>query len=330
MILKFLMFLGIVVASASAAEQANPGMNVLSGSLIAKLDDGLKEVNLYLDHGGVWPRITTDSFAAKHNISNQKDLALLSEHLLRILHATAEAKSPDNLDALEGEATLLFALAEKLWKADGYRNKATALLCCEFASLRCAKMVILSNGERMGPALPPLFRVRSSNDMLILFTSLMEENASLAESGMGAKLATELIAGDTWIEMLANLRKIQLNESTVGTLFNELVSLQMDPIGSIVSGDDVSALVFHYGWAQVMHESMLPALALYLKRGGSIDVLISEPANATKFVEVMKDGAYKYSIKPVMSGKVKGGQLAGLADSVRRPDGVLIRLFGVK
>lgn len=36
----------------------------------------------------------------------------------------------------------------------------------------------------------------------------------------------------------------------------------------------------------MIHESMLPALAMDLKNGGSVETLVKESANATKFEEV--------------------------------------------
>lgn len=312
-----------------AEEKNDRSLEIPLQPLIVAMDEGgLEGVVSFLDKGGKWPRITTDSFASKNEIANQKDLVGLSDRLLHMLRDRAAAESPTGIGALEKDAGMLFSLGGRLWESDGYRNRAMALVCSEFASYRCAQIILLSKGENMGPARPGIFKVRSSKDMLALFVSLIPENAQLADSGLGKNLVQEPVAGETWIEMLAALRKIELGEGTVGVRFDESVTLGMALTGRIVSSENISALVFHQGWAQVIHESMLPALAMYLKNDGSLETLLSEPTNAKKFKDVMKDGFYRFSEAPVMNGRVGEGELSGLVAGIQSPNGIFLRLFG--
>jgi hypothetical protein len=188
--------------------------------------------------------------------------------------------------------------------------------------------VILTKGQKMGPALPAVFNVRNPGDMLTLFIWGIPEIAPLAGSGLKEKLEKEPVTGNTWLEMLVALRKIELGGSTVGKRFNEEVSLRMERLSVIVSRENLSSLVFHQGWARVIHESMLPALAMYLRNNGSLDTLRNEPVNATKFEAVMKEGVYRFSTKPVMRDFVDGDQLAGFVENLQNPDGISKRLFG--
>jgi hypothetical protein len=297
--------------------------------LIEALDKGgIDTLNTYLDSGGKWPRITTDSFAMKERITQQKELVALSDRLIHLLRERAEAEPASDVNTLEIEALLLFSLGEKLWLADGYRNRVVALLCREFATYRCGKIVILSQGEKMGPACPPVFNVRSSGDMLSLFIWGIPEIAPLSESGLKEKLQIEPVTGESWLEMLSAIRKIDLGGLTVGEKFNDSVSLRMDLMGTIASSENLSSLIFHQGWSHVVHNSMLPALAIYIKNKGSLETLRMEPVNATKFKKVMKNEARHFSTKPVMWGKVGGDQLAGLVEDLQSQGGVAKRLFG--
>jgi len=165
--------------------------------------------------------------------------------------------------------------------------------------------------------------------MLALFVSEIPEIAQLANSGLKEKLEKEPVTGESWIEMLVSIREIELEGSTVGERFNnEIVALRGTPIGTIISHEDLCSLVFHHGWAYVIHTSMLPALAKYLRNGGSLDTLKNEPANATKFKDVMKDAMFRFSTKPVMRGKVGGDQLSSLVEDLHKPGGIWKRLFG--
>ena len=97
-----------------------------------------------------------------------------------------------------------------------------------------------------------------------------------------------------------------------------------------ISKENISSLVLHYGWSQLNHEEVLPALAMYLKNGGSLEMLMKEPANATKFEDIMKNGTYQFSMTPVMSGIVSGGVLAVFVEDIQSPQGITKRLFGMK
>ena len=318
-----------LVACGAAADQPARKPDLPLEPLIEALDTGgLEKLNSHLDGGGKWPRITSDSLAAKEGITRQGELVALSDRLLRALRERAKAEVPVEIKALESDAGLLFSLGEKLWKADGYRNRATALLCCEFASCRCGQILILTKGGKMGPALPAVFIVRNPGDMLTLFIWGIPEIAPLAGSGLKEKLEKEPVTGNTWLEMLVALRKIELDGSTVGKLFNEEVSLRNEFLGTIISREDLSSLVMHQGWACVTHDAMLPALAMYLRNNGSLEQLRNEPTNATKFEAVMKDGVYRFSTKPVMRGLVGVGHMATFVEDLQNPDGISKRLFG--
>jgi hypothetical protein len=267
--------------------------------------------------------------AAKEGITRQGELVALSDRLLRALRERAKAEVPVEIKALESDAGLLFSLGEKLWKADGYRNRATALLCCEFASYRCGQIVILTKGQKRGPACPSVFIVRNPGDMLTLFVWGIPEIAPLAGSGLKEKLEKEPVTGNTWLEMLVALRKIELDGSTVGKRFNdEIVAFRGSAIGAIIAREDLSSLVMHQGWAYVTQDAMLPALAMYLRNNGSLEQLRNEPTNATKFEAVMKDGVYRFSTKPVMRGMVNGDHLAIFVEALQNPGGISKRLFG--
>jgi hypothetical protein len=329
-IIKSLIFLSLSFL-ATAEEQSASADALQLKPLVEALDKGgLVNLNSYLDEGGKWPRITTDSFATKNKITNQKELVALSDHLVGLLRDRVEAKPSSEIKALESEAKLLFALSEKLWKADGYRNRIVSLLCCDLASHRCGNIIIVSRGEKVGPQRPDVFKVRNSVDMLNLFIAMIPEHKDLSGSGFDKVLVDTPVKGETWLEMIAALRKIELGESTVGKKFNETVALPFSFLGTNLSKENIGALVFDYGWEQVMYESMLPALAMYLKNGGSLDILLKEPTNAKKFEDIMKNGIYRFSLRPVMSGIVDGDQVAGLVETVQNPERLSQRLFGIK
>ncbi len=291
---------------------------------------GLPSLNTYLDEGGKWPRITTDSFATKNKITNQKELVALSDRIVSLLRDRAESEPSLKIETLESEAKLLFALSEKFWKADGYRNRVASLLCSELASLRCGKIVILSRGEKIGPPRSEIFKVRNSGDMLDLFVTLIPENADLSDSGLSEAILAKPVKEETWLEIIAALRKIELSGTTVGKKYDEPVRLGVAILGGIISKEDNSALVLHYGWSQLNNEKVLPALAMYLKNGGSLETLIKEPANATKFEDVMKNGTFQFSMTPVMSGLIDGDLVALFAEDIQSPKRVTKRLFGIK
>lgn len=319
------MFSCLAVCAVAEHEPTQTPDLILTPLIEAMDKGGLEKLNSTLNDGGNWPRITSDYFASKMHVAKQKELVALSESILRLLKDRAKALPSADIKLLDSEAFLLFSLGEKLWKADGYRNRAIALICSELATYRCGRIAILTKGEKLGPAQPEIFNVRNSSDMLRLFIWGIPENALLAESGLKEQLKKEPVGGDSWIEILAALRKIKIAGSIVGERYNDAVSLQMKPLGTIISSEDLSSLVLHHGWAHVTHESILPELAMYLKNGGSLETLIKEPANATKFNEVMKNGVYRFSMMPVMHGNVAGCQLTSLIES---PGGISMRLFG--
>lgn len=250
---------------------------------------GIENLNIYLDSEGKWPRITTDSLAMRDGNARQKELVALSDRLLKLLIDRVRAEAPAELKPLESEAAQLFFLGEKLWLAGGYRNQVQALLCSQLATYRCAKIVILTKGGNLGPARPAVFNIRDSGDMLKFFISGIPEVESLSKSGLKEKLEKTPVSGKSWLKILAAVREIELDGSTVGARFNEIVAFRMQPIGSITSSEDLCSLVFHQGWARVAHDSVLPALAMYLTNSGSLEQLRKEPANAPKFEEVMKE-----------------------------------------
>jgi hypothetical protein len=329
-IIKLLTFLSLA-SLAIAADQHSVGDEIQLKPLNEALDKGgLARLNSYLDEGGKWPRITTDSFATKNKITSQKKLVALSDRLVGLLRNRAETDASSEIEALESEVKLLFSLGEKLWKADGYRNRVLSLLCCDLASHRSGKIVIVSRGVKMGPKCPDVFKVSKSVDMLNLFVSMIPEHADLSESGLDKLLVHTPVKGETWLEMIAALRKIEFGGITIAEKFQDVVTLRADFIGNIISREDLSSLVFHYGSTQMLHESMLPALAMYLKNDGSLEILLKEPANATKFEEVMKNGVYQFSTTPLMSCNINGSSLALLVDSIQSSERLNQRLFGVK
>ncbi|MBB5353915.1 hypothetical protein HNR46_004180 [Haloferula luteola] len=329
-IIKLLFYLSLTYFANSEAQSASAEAFPLKllGEAIEK--GGLAGLNSYLDEGGKWPRITTDSFATKNKIINQIELVALSNRLVGLLRERAEEEPSSEINTLESEAMLFFALGEKLWRADGYRNRLVSLLCCDLASHRCGKIIILSRGKKMGPQRPDVFTVRNSGEMLKLFVKMIPENKGISESGLDDLLADAPVNGETWLEMIVAIRNIKLVESTVGNRFNEAVALPSSFLGSNIFKENIGALVFDYGWEQVMHESMLPALAVYLKNGGSLKTLLEEPTNATKFEGVMKNEIYHFSMNPVMSGIVNGDQIAGLVEAIQSPENLSQRLFGIK
>ena len=329
-IIKSLIFLSLTFL-ATAEEQSAIVDEVPLKPLVEALDNGgLANLNSYLDKGGKWPRITTDSFATKNKITTQKELVALSDRFVGLLRDRAEAEPSSEIEALVSEAKLFFALGEKLWKAEGYRNRVVSLLCCDLASHRCGKIIVVSRGEKLGPQRPDVFKVPKSVDMLNLFVAMIPEHADLADSGLDKLLVDAPVKGDTWLEMIAALRKIELGGSTVRKKIEDAVALRADFLGKIIYREDLSSLIFHYGSMQMMHESMLPALAMYLKNGGSLEILLKEPANATKFEEIMKNGIYRFSMTPLMSGIVDGGQISGLVETIQNPERLSQRLFGIK
>lgn len=329
-IIKLLIFLSFTFLAAAEEKSASVDAVPLKPLIEAMEKGGLANLNSYLNEGGKWPRITTDSFATKNKITNQKELVALSDRLVSLLRDRAEVEPSSEIEALESEAKLFFALGEKLWKATGYRNRVVSLLCCDLASHRCGKIVVVSRGEKLGPQRPDVFRVPNAVEMLNLFIAMIPEHADLSESGLDKLLVDTPVKGDTWLEMIAALRKIELGGATVAKKFEDAVALRANFLGKIISKEDLSSLIFHYGSVQMMHESILPALAMYLKNGGSLEILIKEPANATKFREVMKNGVYQFSMTPVMSGVVDGGQIAGLVETIQSSERVSQRLFGIQ
>lgn len=329
-IIKSLIFLSLTVI-ATAEEQSASVDEVPLKPLVEALDKGgLANLNSYLDEGGKWPRITTDSYATKNKITSQKELVALTDRLVGLLRDRAKAEPSSEIEALESEAKLFFALGEKLWKADGYRNRVVSLLFCDLASHRSGKIVVVSRGEKLGPQRPDVFKVPKSVDMLNLFVTMIPEHTDLSESGLDKLLVDTPVKGETWLEMIAALRKIELEGSTVSKRFEDAVALRANFLGKIISREDLSSVVIHYGSLQMMHESMLPALAMYLKNGGSLEILLKEPANATKFEEIMKNGIYRFSMIPLMSGNINGSSLAVLVETIQSPERLSQRLFGIK
>lgn len=329
-IIKSIIFLSLTFFAAAEEQSASADAVPLKPLIEAMDQGGLANVNSYLDEGGKWPRITTDSFATKNKITNQKELVNLSDRLVGLLRDRAEAEPSSEIEALESEVKLFFALGEKLWKADGYRNRVVSLLCCDLASHRCGKMVIVSRGEKLVPQRPDVFKVPKSVDMLNLFLAMIPEHTDLSESGLDKLLVDTPVTGDTWLEMIAALRNIELGGSTVAKKFEDAAALRANFLGKIVPKEDLSSLVFQYGSMQMMHESMLPALAMYLKNGGSLKILLKEPANATKYEEIMKNGIYRFSMTPLMSGNVNGSSLAIFVETIQSPERLSQRLFGIK
>lgn len=327
---KSLIFLSCTFFANAEEQPANTDAVPLKPLIEAIENGGLASVHTYLDEGGKWPRITTDSFATKNKITNQKELVALSDRFFNLLRDRAKAEPSSEIETLESDAKLFFALSEKLWKADGYRNRVLSLLCSELATCRCGKIIILSRGEKMGPQRSEIFKVHNSGDMLNLFVAMIPENAELSNSGLREVLLDKPVKEETWLEIIAALRKIEIAGTTVGGKFNESVRLGVGCLGMIISKENISSLVLHYGWSQLNHEEVLPALAMYLKNGGSLEMLMKEPANATKFENIMKNGTYQFSMTPVMSGIVSGGLVAVFVEDIQSPQGITKRLFGMK
>ena len=328
--LKSLLFLSCTFFAVAEEQPASADTVPLKPLIEAMEKGGLASLSAYLNGGGKWPRITTDSFAIRNKISNQKELVDLSDRLVSLLRDRAGAESSADIKILESEAKLLFALSEKFWKADGYKNRVASLLCSELASLRCGKIVILSSGENMGPKRSEIFKIHNSADMLKLFVTMIPENDDLSNSGLSEALAANPVNEETWLEIIAALRKIELDETTVGEKFDESVKLGVACLGMIISKENISSLVLHYGWSQLNHEEVLPALAMYLKNGGSLETLMKEPANATKFRAVMKNGTFQFSMTPVMSGIIDGDLVSLYVESIQSPQEITRRLFGIQ
>jgi len=298
--------------------------------LIEILDNGgLEKLVGFFNNGGDWPKISTDSFAARQRIHNQKELVALSDRLLRLIQDRAKAEMPAKIEELESEAGLFFSMADGLWKADGYRNRAMAVLCSEFASYRCGQIVILTKGEKMGPSRPGVLDASKAVDLLNLFVKGIPEIEILADSGLKEKLEKAPVSGGSWLEMLVAISKTELNGSVVGERFrDQFVLFRGEPIAALISKEDLCSLVFHEGWSHVIQDSMLPALAMYLKNNGSLDTLRKEPANATKFEAVMKNAVFRFTTAPVMSGRVGGDRLGSLVADLESRGGIAKRLFG--
>lgn len=312
---------------AVADETARPPAVALESLTLALNKGGIENLNNYLESGGKWPRITTDSLAVSEGNARQKELVALSDRLLQLLVDRVRAEPPVDIKPLEAEATLLFSIGEKLWLAGGYRNQVLALLCSKLASYRCGKIVILTKGAMMGPARPAVFTVRDSGEMLRLFIAGIPEMESLSKSGLKEKLEKSPVVGKSWIEMHAAIRGIELDGSTVGERFNKSMALfQMQPFSTISSREDLCSLIFHQGDAQLLHGSDLPALATYLRNNGSLEQLKNE--NATKFAEVMKDAEYRFSSMPLLRGKVGVSNLAIIVEDIQTPGRIAERLLG--
>lgn len=327
---KLLTFLSCISFASAKEESSNTNPVPLKPLIEAMEKGGLASVNTYLDEGGKWPRITTDSFALENKIFNHKELSELSEKIIRMIRDRAETEPSLEIKVLESEAELFFSLSEKLWKAGGYRNRVVSLLCGEIASHRCGKIVVLSNGKKMGPSRPKILKINDSVDMLDLFITMLPENAGLSDSGLSELLQDKPIKKDTWLEIIAALRKIEIAGTTVGGKFDKSVTLGVEHLGVIDRNENINSLVLHYGWSQLRHEEILPALAMYLKNGGSLEMLMKEPANETKFKEVMGNEAYQFSMTPVMSGRINGDQVAVFVEDIQSPRRFSERLFGLR
>lgn len=331
-IIKSLIFLSLTCFASAEEQSANANADAVPMKpLIEAMEKGgLASVNTYLDEGGKWPRITTDSFAIRNKITNQEALVDLSDRLVNLIKERSEAEPSSEIGVLESEAKLLFALSDKLWRSDGYRNRVASLLCGELANFRCGKIIIHSRGEKMGPKRSEIFKINNSGDMLNLFVTMIPENADLSNSGLSEALVANPVEEETWLEISEALRKIALAGSTVGEKFDESVRLGVACFGMIISKENISSLVLHYGWSQLNHEEVLPALAMYLKNGGSLETLIKEPANETKFRAVMKNGTFQFSMEPVMSGMIGVGLVSLFAEDIQSPQRSTRRLFGAQ
>jgi hypothetical protein len=235
---KFLILLSCTSFATAEEQSSNTDAVPLKPLIEAIENGGLASVNTYLDEGGKWPRITTDSFAAKNKITNQKELAALSDRFFSLLRDRAKAEPSSEIESLESEAKLFFTLSEKLWKADGYRNRVLSLLCSELATCRCGKIIILSRGEKMGPKRSEIFKAHNSGDMLNLFVAMIPENAELSNSGLREVLLDKPVKEETWLEIIGALRKIEIAGTTVGEKFNESVRLGVAFLGIIISEEN--------------------------------------------------------------------------------------------
>jgi hypothetical protein len=327
-IIKLVNFLSIILFASAEDHLPTVEPVPLKPLTEAMEKGGLARVNFYLDEGGKWPCITTDSLALKNKIQNQKELVALSDRLTSLIRERVEAEPSSEIAVLESEAKMYFSLGRKLRKADGYRNIVVSLLCNELAAHRCGKIIILSHGEKLGPKCPEIFKDRNSDRMLNLFIALIPEHSALSNSGLGELLVEKRVTGDTWLEMIVALREIEIQGSTVGEKYNETVVLPFTTLMQNFSNENISAVVFDYGWEKIMHESVIPALAMYLKNGGSLDTLLKETANATKYREIMKNGTFSFSLSPVMTGHVDASPLAVFVKSIQSTKELSKRLFG--
>jgi hypothetical protein len=327
---KSIVFLSGIYISAAEEQLINTEAVSLKPLIQAMEKGGLASVNSYLDDGGKWPRITTDSFAIRNNITNQEKLVDLSNRLVSLIKERSEAETSLEIGVLESDAKLLFSLSEKLWKSGGYRNRVASLLCGELANFRCGKITILTRGEKIGPKRSNTFKIHNSEDMLNLFITMIPENSDLSNYGLSKVLTTNPVKEETWLEIIAALRKIELTGTTVGEKFDESVVLGVKCLGLIISTENISSLVLNYGWSQINHEKVLPALAMYLKNGGSLETLMKEPTNATKFEDVMKNGTFQFSMTPVMSGIVGVSNVSLFVEDIQSPQEITRRLFGIQ
>ena len=187
-IYKLLILLTLTLFAAAEEKSASADAVPLTPLIEAMDKGGLVNLDNYLDNNGKWPRISTDSFALKNKITNQKELVVLSNRLIKLLRARADAELPSEIEALDSEAKLFFALGEKFWKADGYRNLVSSLMCIELGSHRCGKIVLVSRGEKMGPNRPEVFKALNPGDMLKLFIAMIPENDAFSKAELSQKL----------------------------------------------------------------------------------------------------------------------------------------------
>ena len=134
-------------------------------------------------------------------------------------------------------------------------------------------------------------------------------------------------------------QKVTLSIATIGSLlivFGVIYFTQGKKASITLSDTRPNILAYSYVSKDDIHSmidqdnSSYDDLAIYLKNGGSIEILLKEPANAKKFREVMKNEVYRFSLTPVMSGIVDGGQIAGLVESIQSSRRVSERLFGIQ
>lgn len=319
-----------VIYGAFGNETVEPSETPLKPLVEALEKGGIEQLSSYLDKGGRWPRITTDSLAKKEKITQQKDLVALSSRLLLLLKDRAKAAPSTVVEELESEASLLFSLGERLWQAEGYRNKVLALLCSQLASYRCGKLVILTEGAKEGPPLPEVFKIKDPEAMLSFFISMIPEIGGLSDSGLEELLEKSPATGESWFEMFAKILEIDLDGSSVGERFGVPFMLyQQNPFEEILSSEDLYSLVNHYGVSYISRNSISPALALYLRKGGSLETLIKEQANATKFGQVMKEERYRFVMLPLLPGWADVGVLGSTAETIESSEGIHEKLFGI-